>query len=94
MAPRTMLKTGTPLGAPEIAIVASAGLGRVRVEQPTAFMVISTGDELVEPANPSRATRFGRSNTYAVIATLRARRIRTGRATTICATTKPCSPTG
>lgn len=68
-----MLEAGTTLGAPEIAIVASAGLGRVRISSQPAFMVISTGDELVEPGDPIEGHQVRRSNTYAVIAALRAR---------------------
>ncbi|HEX4151746.1 MAG TPA: molybdopterin molybdotransferase MoeA [Steroidobacteraceae bacterium] len=68
-----MLESGAPLGAPEIAIVASAGLARVRVSSQPAFMVISTGDELVEPGEPIAGHQVRRSNTYAVIAALRAR---------------------
>jgi len=68
-----MLEAGTLLGAPEIAIAASAGLARVRVSSQPAFMVISTGDELVEPGEPIAGHQIRRSNTYAVIAALRAR---------------------
>jgi molybdopterin molybdotransferase len=68
-----MLEAGTLLGAPEIAIAASAGLARVRVSSQPAFMVISTGDELVEPGEPIAGHQIRRSNTYAVIAAMRAR---------------------
>ena len=68
-----MLESGTQLAAPEIAIVASAGLARVRVSSQPAFMVISTGNELVEPGEPIAGHQIRRSNTYAVMATLRAR---------------------
>jgi len=68
-----MLEAGTLLGAPEIAIAASAGLARVRVSSQPAFMVISTGDELVEPGEPIAGHQIRRSNTYAVIAALWAR---------------------
>lgn len=68
-----LLEVGTPLGAPEVAIAASAGLGRVRISSQPAFMVISTGDELVEPGEPIAGHQVRRSNAYAVIAALRAR---------------------
>lgn len=68
-----MLESGTLLGAPEIAIAASAGLARVRISSQPAFMVISTGDELVEPGEPIAGFQVRRSNTYAVVAALRAR---------------------
>ena len=68
-----MLESGTRLGAPEIAIAASAGLARVRISSQPAFMVISTGDELVEPGEAVAGHQVRRSNIYAVVAALRAR---------------------
>jgi molybdopterin molybdotransferase len=68
-----MLEAGTLLGAPEIAVAASAGLARIRVSSQPGFMVISTGNELVEPGDPIAGHQIRRSNTYAVIASLRAR---------------------
>jgi molybdopterin molybdotransferase len=67
-----MLEAGTLLGAPEIAVAASAGLARVRVSSQPAFKVISTGNELVEPGEAIAGHQIRRSNTYAVIAALRA----------------------
>jgi molybdopterin molybdotransferase len=66
-----MLRTGTRLGAPEMAVVASAGLARVNVSRQPSFMVISTGDELVEPGKPIAAHQVRRSNAYAMVAALR-----------------------
>jgi len=68
-----MLTAGTRLGAPEIAVVASAGLATVKVSREPRFMVISTGDELVEPGRPIEEHQVRRSNAYAVIAALRGR---------------------
>ena len=68
-----MLEAGTLLGAPEIAVAASAGLARIRVSSQPGFMVVSTGNELVEPGDPIAGHQIRRSNTYAVIAALRAR---------------------
>jgi molybdopterin molybdotransferase len=68
-----MLKRGTMLGAPEIAVAASAGLGRLQVSAEPAFVIISTGDELVEPGEPIAEQQVRRSNAYAMIAVLRAR---------------------
>jgi molybdopterin molybdotransferase len=45
----------------------------VRVSSQPAFMVVSTGNELVEPGEPIAAQQVRRSNAYAVAATLRAR---------------------
>ena len=66
-----MLRAGTRLGAPEIAVVASAGLARVSVSRQPSFMVISTGDELIEPGQPIADHQIRRSNAYAVVAALR-----------------------
>ena len=68
-----MLTVGTRLGAPEIAVVASAGLARVQVSRQPKFMVVSTGDELVEPGKPIAEHQVRRSNAYAVVAALRGR---------------------
>jgi molybdopterin molybdotransferase len=66
-----MLKSGARLGAPEIAVVASAGLAHVSVGRQPTFMVISTGNELVEPGQPIAEHQIRRSNAYAVVAALR-----------------------
>ena len=68
-----MLRAGTLLRAPEIAVVASAGLAQVRVSRQPKFMVISTGDELVEPGHPIAEHQVRRSNAYAMVAALRSR---------------------
>jgi len=68
-----LLEAGTLLRAPEIAVAASAGMARVRVSSQPAVMVISTGDELVEPGDPIADYQVRRSNAYAVAATLRRR---------------------
>jgi len=68
-----MLTAGTRLGAPEIAVVASAGLATVQVSREPRFMVISTGDELVDPGHPIEEHQVRRSNAYAVVAALRRR---------------------
>lgn len=70
---RLLLETGTLLRAPEIAVVASAGMARIRVSSQPAIMVISTGDELIEPGDPIADFQVRRSNAYAVAATLRKR---------------------
>ena len=68
-----LLKTGTLLRAPEIAVAASAGMARVRVSSQPAVMIVSTGDELVEPGDPIADFQVRRSNAYACAATLRKR---------------------
>jgi molybdopterin molybdotransferase len=68
-----MLRAGTLLGAPEIAVVASAGLAAVHVGRQPKFMVVSTGDELIEPGRPIEEHQVRRSNAYAIVAALRRR---------------------
>jgi len=68
-----LLESGALLRAPEIAVAASAGMARVRVSSQPAVMVVSTGDELIEPGEPIADYQVRRSNAYAVAATLRQR---------------------
>ncbi len=66
-----LLDAGVRLGAPEIAIAAGAGMARIRVSAQPRVIVISTGDELVEPGDPIEPHQIRRSNAYAVMASLR-----------------------
>lgn len=66
-----LLNAGTQLGAPEVAIVASAGMARVRVSSQPAIAMISTGNELIEPGEPILPHQIRRSNAYGVTAALR-----------------------
>jgi molybdopterin molybdotransferase len=68
-----LLEVGDVLHAPEIAVAASAGMARVRVSSQPAIIVISTGNELVEPGDPIEPHQIRRSNAYAVVAALRQR---------------------
>jgi molybdopterin molybdotransferase len=70
---RLLLESGTLLRAPEIAVVASAGMARVRVSSQPAIMVMSTGNELIEPGDAIADFQVRRSNAYAVAATFRRR---------------------
>lgn len=65
-----LLAAGTSLGAPEIAIVASAGLAQVMVAREPRIAVISTGDELIEPGLPLLDHQLRRSNSYGLAAAL------------------------
>jgi len=71
-----LLKSGSRLHAPEIAVAASAGMAQLRVSSQPTIMVISTGNELVEPGAPIEAHQIRRSNTYALAAALRERGLR------------------
>jgi molybdopterin molybdotransferase len=66
-----LLTAGGLLGAPEIAIAASAGMARVRVSSQPMLAVISTGNELIEPGEPILPHQVRRSNAYAIVAALR-----------------------
>ncbi len=65
-----MLESGVRLNAPEIAIVASAGLANVLVSRQPRIMVASTGDELIDPGKPIAQHQVRRSNAYAIVAAL------------------------
>ncbi|MET0280668.1 MAG: molybdopterin molybdotransferase MoeA [Steroidobacteraceae bacterium] len=69
----SLLQAGTRLEAPDVATAAGAGMARLRVSQQPAFIVISTGNELVEPGDPIETWQIRRSNAYGVVAALRRR---------------------
>jgi len=66
-----LLTAGQRLRAPEIAIAASAGMARIRVASQPMLIVISTGNELIEPGEPVLAYQVRRSNAYAIVSALR-----------------------
>jgi len=66
-----LLAAGTRLSAPEVAIAAGAGMARVRVSAQPMIMVISTGNELVEPGELIEPHQVRRSNAYGITASLR-----------------------
>ena len=68
-----LLKSGTRLNAPDVAIAAGAGFARVQVSVQPRVLVISTGDELVDPGTPILPHQVRRSNAYGVTAALRRR---------------------
>lgn len=61
-----LLKRGTRLGPPELAVLASAGLPRADVRSEPRIIVVTTGDELVAPDEPIAAWQVRRSNSYAL----------------------------
>jgi molybdopterin molybdotransferase len=65
-----LVAAGTVLHAPEIAVAASAGMARLRVSAQPAIVVISTGNELIEPGESIAPHQIRRSNAYAVAAAL------------------------
>jgi molybdopterin molybdotransferase len=68
-----LLSSGTRLTAPEVAIAASAGMARIRVSVQPAVIVVSTGNELIEPGEPIAPHQIRRSNVYGVVSALRNR---------------------
>ncbi len=71
-----LLAAGTRLAAPEIAVAAGAGMARVRVSSQPNIVVISTGNELIEPGEAVLPHQVRRSNVYGVLAALRQRGFR------------------
>ena len=61
-----LLSPGTRLGAPELAVLASAGLPRADVHADPRILIITTGDELVAPGEPIADWQIRRSNSYAL----------------------------
>ncbi|HWK75212.1 MAG TPA: molybdopterin molybdotransferase MoeA [Povalibacter sp.] len=66
-----LLEPGTTLGPPEVAVIASAGLSHAQVSRAPRIIVISTGDELIEPGDPVADWQIYRSNAYGVLTALR-----------------------
>ena len=61
-----LLARGTVFGAPELAVLASAGLPRAEVHADPRIVIVATGDELVAPDQPIEAWQVRRSNSYAL----------------------------
>ncbi len=66
-----LLAAGTRLSAPEVAIAAGAGMARLRVSAQPMIVVISTGNELIEPGENIEPHQVRRSNAYGITASLR-----------------------
>ena len=62
-----LLRAGVLIGPAEMGVLASAGKARVNVSRQPTFMVISTGDELIEPGQTIQEHQVRRSNAYAVM---------------------------
>lgn len=70
---KVLLEPGTAIGTPEVAVIASQGLARAHASRMPRIVVISTGDELIEPGEPVNDWQIYRSNVYGVLAALRRR---------------------
>ena len=69
---QTLINPGTVLHTPEIAVLASVGLEQVEVGAWPNVMVVSTGDELVEPGEQILPHQVRSANGHAMVATLAA----------------------
>ncbi|HEX2728643.1 MAG TPA: gephyrin-like molybdotransferase Glp [Rubrobacteraceae bacterium] len=68
----TILRTGTEIGAPEIALAATQGYGALPVYRRPKIVVLSTGTELVEPGTRELSPgEIFDSNSFAIIAQAR-----------------------
>jgi len=70
-----VLRAGTRLGPPEIAVLAGAGRASARVTELPRVAVISTGDELVDAGKPIAAHQIRSTNDRAVEASLTRHRL-------------------
>ena len=68
---QTLLRTGTLIGAREVAMLAAVGLDAVSVWRRPRVAVLSTGDELVQPGRPLRPACIYDSNGPVIAAALR-----------------------
>jgi len=65
-----LLAAGVRLGPAEVAIIAGAGKSQALISVPPVPMLVSTGDELVEPGMPILDHQIRRSNVYGMLAAL------------------------
>jgi molybdopterin molybdotransferase len=70
---RVVLQPGTFIGAPELAVIASANQVHVTVSRMPRIAIVSTGNELIEPGEPIHDWQIRRSNVYSIHAALRTR---------------------
>lgn len=62
-----IVESGRRVGAPELGFLASAGIGSVEVHPRPRVIVLSTGDELVEPGVPAAYGQVYDANAYTLL---------------------------
>lgn len=68
----TVLEPGHPIGAAEVGLLATVGRAQVRVFRRPRVAILSTGDELVDLGGALGPGKIPNSNTYALMAQVRA----------------------
>ena len=63
-----VLEAGTVLRGPEVAVLASLGVGEARVVRRPRVAILSTGDELLSPGQPPAPGKIYDSNSYGLSA--------------------------
>ncbi len=67
----TLVPAGRRIGAPELGMLAAAGYARVPTYPRPRVVVISTGNELVEPGQPTDFGQIYDSNSYTLVGALK-----------------------
>jgi len=66
-----LIKSGTIINTPQMAVLAGAGYARVKVTQRPRITVISTGSELVHPQEKPKSGQIRNSNTDQLVSQLK-----------------------
>ena len=69
---QSLLTAGTRLGAVQLGLLASLGVGQVKVHQPLKVAIFSTGDEVTAPGEPLPANGIYDANRFTLLGMLQA----------------------